>query len=87
MRADRATAVVASLQEGLVPNEDGVTDLERVRVQDEDPDADLHAVAERLAERAEDDPAGPRAGRGVLVADGAIAREELLLRSGRPQVR
>jgi len=77
---------MAALEEGLVADEDRVTDLERVRVQDEDADADLHANAEGPADRPQHDPARAGTGGGVHVARGAVPREQLLLRLGRAEI-
>src|SRR5258708_15043444 len=87
VRADDAVPVVAALEERLVPDEHRIADLERVRMEDEHPHPDLHAVAERLAQRAERHAAAARAGRGVLVAELAVELDDVLPRLRRAKVR
>ena len=87
MRADHAASVVAPLEVGLVAEEHGVADLEGVRVEHEDAEADADAVAERAAEGAQEKSPLARAGRAVTPQRSGVALEELLARMGLAEAR
>ena len=87
MRADRAAAVVPSLQERLIAKEDRVPDLERMRVQDQHAEADAHAVAERFAQGSQDHAALPGAADAVDERGGGVAFDQRLSRFPLPKAR
>src|SRR5256712_7425552 len=87
MRADHAASVVAPLEVGLVAEEHGVADLEGVRMEHEDAEADADAVPERAAEGAQKKSPLARARRTVTPQRAGAALEELLSRMGLAEAR
>src|SRR5205823_14543080 len=87
VRTDRAAAVVPTLQERLIAEEDGVADLERMRVQDQHTEADPHAIAERFAEGSHEHAALPSAIGAIDERRGGVALDEPLARFALPKTR